>query len=77
MKGDATCHTTNAAYRAGWEETFVNRYWVALSKGADQVLVRVEASNQSNAVRAAELANPGYAAVSSGLLREETSACKS
>jgi hypothetical protein len=47
------------------------RFWVALNnKDADQIIVRVEASNKSNAVNIAEANNPGYTAVSSGLLRK-------
>jgi len=48
----------------------MNRYWVALYKGADQIIVMVEATNPSLAVSAAEAQNPGYEAISSGLLRK-------
>jgi hypothetical protein len=49
----------------------MNRYWVALAKGVDQVIVRVEAADDAAARRAAQVSAPeGYVVVGAGLLRK-------
>lgn len=48
----------------------MNRYWVALTKGPDQVIVRVDAVDETAARAVAERHNPGYEFQAAGLLRK-------